>query len=185
MVSPFETVILNLQKMGAFQFLFPFMITAALFYGLLRRSKLFGEPNENVAVNGVVALIAAFMVWAYPILGGVNVETQLASFFFNGMVAMMTVIVAILIGGMFLPPETSFGKSLSDKLGGKVGIGVVFGIIVAILLLISSGLINAFFPASLTASLSSDVVMTAVVMIILVLGVLLIVGLPGGGKKST
>jgi len=114
MTSPMEVVIKNLQEIGAFQFLFPFMLTAAVFYGLLRRSKIFGEPEKNVGVNAVVALIAAFMVWSYPVLTGVNVEVMLAKFFFQGIIATLVIIVGLLIVTTFLPG--SLGEFLGEKL---------------------------------------------------------------------
>ena len=61
MTTPLEIVLINLEKMGFFAFL-PFILTAAIFYGLLRRSKLFGEPEKNIVVNAVISLVAAFMV---------------------------------------------------------------------------------------------------------------------------
>ena len=54
----FVDVIKKLQDIGAFNFLFPYILTSAIFYGLLRKSQIFGKPDENVAVNGVIAIVA-------------------------------------------------------------------------------------------------------------------------------
>jgi len=165
MVSPFEIVILNLQKIGAFRFLFPFLLTSAIFYGLLRKSRLFGKPEENVAVNAVVAIVAAFMVWSYPILVGVNVETILSTFFFQGTLAMVIVIIGLLIVGMFVEP----GKTLGEKIGSKTWIGIlVFGLLVAFGLFFTSGVSNFFFPSGVGGiGISEDMITSIVVLIIL------------------
>src|SRR5438445_1531059 len=145
MASPFEVVITKLQALGAFQFLFPFLLTAAVFYGLLRKSKLFGEPQANIAVNAVVSIVAAFMVWAYPILAGVNVELTLSTFFFQSTLGVLVVIVGLLISSMFLPED--FAKSLGAKIGGRgAGIIVVSGILIAAGIAISSDAVTLLLP---------------------------------------
>ena len=181
MASPFEVVILKLQTLGFFKFLLPFMLTAAIFYGLLRRSRLFGEPSMNVAINATVAIVAAFMVWAYPILAGVDIETTLSTFFLQSTLATLVIIVGIMISSMFLPED--FAKSLGDKLGGKGPIAfVVAGILVAAGILISSGVVNIFIPTGLSApgGLSEGTITTIIVVIILAGSVAAIIGT---GKK--
>ena len=106
MASPFEDVILRLADLGFFKFLLPFLLTAAIFYGLLRKSQVFGKPEENVAVNAIVALVAGFMVWAYPIIAGVDIETQFSTFIFQSTLAMF----AIIIGVMFAVGKVSIEK---------------------------------------------------------------------------
>ena len=66
MATPLENVIIRLNQLRFFAFL-PFILTAAVMYGLLSRSKIFGEPEKNTAINASIALVSAFLVWAYPI----------------------------------------------------------------------------------------------------------------------
>lgn len=183
MVSPFETVINNLNNLGAFQFLFPFMLTAAIFYGLLRRSKLFGDPQSNVAINAIVSIVAAFMVWAYPVIAGVNIQATLSTFFLQATMATLVVIVGIMIGGMFLPED--FASNLGSKIGGKGIIAfVITGLLIAAGIFISSGLVNLLIPGGLSTGgiggLSQDDITTIVILTILVLSVAAIVVVPGG-----
>jgi ABC-type nickel/cobalt efflux system permease component RcnA len=103
--NAFETVILKMRDLGMFQFLLPFMLTATIFYGLLRKSKIFGEEFRAITVNAVVALVAAFMVWAAPIILGVNIETGLAAFFLQGMSATLILLVGLMMTSMFFPPD--------------------------------------------------------------------------------
>jgi hypothetical protein len=183
MTSPFEVVILNLQKIGAFNFLFPFMLTAAVFYGLLRRSQIFGKPEENVAVNAVVALVAAFMVWAYPILAGVNVEVMLSTFFFQGVLATLVVIVGLLIISMFMPK--GLGETLSEKLkpGWLIGI-IILGLLIGFGVLFSSGAINIFFPSGIGGGISEDLIISIAVVIGLIAVLGLIVWITTKGEKG-
>ncbi len=182
MASPFETVILKLKDLGAFEFLFPFMLTAAIFYGLLRKSQLFGKADENVAVNAIVSLVAAFMVWAYPILAGVSVQTQLSIFFFNGAIAILTIVVGLLIISMFFGPDLS--TTLGSKISGSKYMGaiLIMGLLIGGAILISSGLVSVFLPPGFAESLTNETTLTAIVLIVLGLTVVFII-FPGGGGK--
>ena len=188
MVSPFETVILRLRDLGAFQFLFPFMLTAAVFYGLIRKSQVFGKSEENVAVNGVVALVAAFMVWAYPILSGVNVETQLSTFFFNAVVAILTIVVGLMIAGLFFKPDLAGQLSEKFKSGKLFGVILLFGILIGGGIVVSSGLVTIFIPSNLFGSgvgLSEDAILTiALLGVLAAIMVAIIVPFGGEGGKS-
>ena len=168
MTSPMEVVIKNLQEIGAFQFLFPFMLTAAVFYGLLRRSKIFGEPEKNVGVNAVVALIAAFMVWSYPVLTGVNVEVMLAKFFFQGIIATLVIIVGLLIVTTFLPG--SLGEFLGEKLKEKKGwIAIlILCLLIGFGIFTASGAASVFFPKGAGGGTSNETITSAAIIIALV-----------------
>jgi len=190
MATPFEIVVTNLQKIGAYQFLFPWLIASAVFYGLLRRSQVFGKPEDNVAVNAVVATVAAFMVMAYPILQGVNIETQLSTFFFNSLVSILVVIVGLIIASMVFP--NGLGEELSKKFkGGSLVAFLVFGILIALGVMTSSGLTNVFFPTNVgqPGGISSDTFLTIGVLAAMIISVGIIAavgGREGGGaeKKS-
>jgi len=182
MASPIETVILNLQGSGFFEFFLPFMLSAAIFYGLLRKSKIFGVPKENTAVNAVVALVAAFMVWAYPIIAGVSYTTHLATFFTQAMLAMLAVLVGLMMITMFVP-----AGGLAEALKG-IGLGKRFysGLVIVFILigfgiLVSSGLVSVFFPAGvgIGEGISDETILT-VGMLLLMVGTVAI--LVYGGK---
>ena len=183
MASPFETAILKMKELGLFQFLFPFMLSAAIFYGLLRKSQLFGDPNKNVAINAVVSLVAAFMVWSYPILAGVDVETQLTNFFTQGMSATLVILLGLLISSMFFEPDLA--KQLSAKFDVKSKfwpIIIIVGILIGGGILVSSGLVNIFFPQTSggISGLSDDTILTIGVVLLLAITIMVVVF--AGGK---
>lgn len=177
MASPFVIVIERLRDIGAFQFLFPFMLSSAIFYGLLRKTKLFGEPEKNIAINAVVSLIAAFMVWAAPILLGINIEVALSKFFVQGFVATLVPLVGLLIVGMFMPEGLT--TKLSEAFKGKALMGLV---IVSVLIIagvaVSSGLVGVLFPSTSSTGISSDWLITLgmISALVIILAIIIFAG---------
>ena len=182
MADPFTTTILKLKGTGFFEFLLPFMLSAAIFYGLLRKAQLFGPPERNVGVNGVVAMVAAFMVWAYPVLVGVSFVENFASFFVQATSAMLVIMVGLMLSGMFF--EEGLTKYLSDRLKTGRGWGIVLtsSILIGGGILVTSGMLNIFFPGGggVLPGISEDLALSIGVMLVLVITVLVIVGLGGG-----
>ncbi|HLC39702.1 MAG TPA: hypothetical protein VJJ76_02365 [archaeon] len=177
MASPFEAVILRLADLGFFQFLLPFTLTSAIFYGALRKSQIFGEPEKNVAVNGVVSLVASMMVWAAPIILGIDIQTSLATFFVQGLFATLVIMVGLVIVGMFAPPDLS--KTLAEKLGNKyLGIALVIGLVIGLGLFLTSGLVNFLIPGGISGNveIDQDTMILAVFAILMVVVILFIVG---------
>lgn len=189
MVSPFETTINKMAELGMFKFLFPFMLTAAVFYGLLRKSQIFGDPDRNVAVNGIVALIAGFMVWAYPIISGVDITLQLSNFFMQGLILTVTVMFGLMIAGMFLPPNLSEVLDKHFK-GGAWAAVIGVTILVAVIIVFTSGLFNTFFPQAIfgPGAMDQDTLMLIGTIVALIIGMIAIVGggraAGGGGEEK-
>jgi hypothetical protein len=187
MANMFETVILNMQRTGMYQFLLPFMLSMAIFYGLLRRSKIFGEPRETVSINAVVSMVASFMVWSAPILLGINVETGLANFFVQSATATLVIIVGLLITSMFFPPDLANELSKIFKTPKHVSAFLIFGGLVAGAILISSGVITFFLPEGLELGEGglSDEMVASIVGALLIVGTALVIVWGGGEKKGT
>jgi hypothetical protein len=173
--TPFDTAIKSLGDMGFFKFLLPFMLSAAIFYGLLRKTQLFGPPEKNTAVNATVALCASFFVWSMPVILGIDVEKQLAAFFVQGMTVTLVSMIGLLVGGMFLPPDLP--KVISEKLKSGVGLSIIIvgGLILGVILLISSGLFKVFAPSGFTFKLPSETISTIGVVLLLLGAVIAII----------
>ncbi len=155
-MNPMELTIQKMRDLGFFQFILPFILTAAIFYGSLRKSKIFGDPDRNVTVNAVISIAAAFMVWAYPIIAGVNIETQLATFFTHGMIATLVVMLGLIVSGLFMPPDLP--KTLADKFkGGRIwAVILIFGMLIGVVVLITSGIVGIFLPQGISLGGGSD-----------------------------
>lgn len=186
MASPFEAVILRLNQLGFYQFFLPFMLTSAIFYGALRKSQIFGDPEKNIAVNAVISIVASMMVWSAPvILGLTDFQTQLATFFVQGLSATLVIMVSLMVVGMFAPQDLS--KYLAEKLGrGYLGVALVIGLIIGLGIFISSGLVNIFIPGGIggVGGLDQDTTTLIVFAALLVITVIFIVGGGAITKKS-
>lgn len=171
----FETAILKLQSLGFFTFLLPFILTAAIIYGGLRRAQLFGEPERNVAVNAIVAFVISLFVWAAPIILGIDIETKLSAFFIQGFSVSLIVLIALVLAGMFFPPDLA--KSLSDKFKGPAFWGgvIIVSLIVGGVILVSSGLATVLFPKGIGVNVSSDLFISMAVLVALVVSIAFIV----------
>lgn len=170
----FTPIIQKLQDIGALNFLFPYILTSAIFYGLLRKSKIFGDPETNVAVNGVVALVAAFMVLAYPIVSGVSLEGLFPPFFMQSLVALLVFMIALMIAGMFLPEDLP--KHLAENVfKGNMGLAIVFvGVIIGILILFLSGLSDVLLGPDFFVEISPDLINTIVIILLLLVPFLIV-----------
>jgi hypothetical protein len=166
--TPFDSAIRSLQELGFFKFLLPFILSAAIFYGLLRKTQLFGPPEKNTAVNATIALTASFFVWSMPVILGVDIETQLAAFFVQGMGVTLVAMVGLLLAGMFLPPDLP--KTLSEKFksGAWMGIIIIGALLIVFILLVSSGLYKIFAPQGFTFRMSGESLNTIGVVLLLV-----------------
>jgi hypothetical protein len=185
MADPFTTTILRLEQMGFFKFLLPFIFTSAVFYGLLRKSQIFGPPEKNVVVNGVVALSAAFMILAVPITQGIDPQKLWAAYFVQSASAFLVAMVGIMIAGMVFPPDLPgyLGKTFG---AGKWSIVLVGGLIVGLVILFTSGLSGVFFPGGAAPSwLSEDTLMSIAVVVVLAIVVVVIMYFVGAGEKKS
>ncbi|MEM4461008.1 MAG: hypothetical protein QXY70_02635 [Nanopusillaceae archaeon] len=163
MATPLENVIIRLNQLGFFAFL-PFILTAAVMYGLLRRSKIFGEPEKNTAINASIALVSAFLVWAYPILSGMSVENYqkiYSEFFYRGTVASLILIFGIVI-------ITIFSETLGIKLDLSKQGKLISGIIIVIFAFISIILSTVFFSSigiDFSEEKSSDLISSVIFLV--------------------
>ncbi|MCS7134922.1 MAG: hypothetical protein NZ893_00580 [Candidatus Aenigmarchaeota archaeon] len=168
MADIFKNVILKLADIGAFNFLFPFILTSAIFYGLLRKSKIFGESEKNVAVHAVIALSAAFMVWAFPILRGIDVQTQLSTFFMQGMVVMLVLMIGLMTIGMVAPEDLP--KFLWEKIQNRPTTTLIFiAIGVGVIVFLTSGLISIFITPDMISTIPTEVLTMIGVFLIMII----------------
>jgi hypothetical protein len=146
MVDPFAATIIRLKDMGFFHLLL-YMLSVAVFYGLLRKTQIFGPPEKNITVNATVAFVAAFMVLAVPILRGINIVDQFEIFFVQSLSAILVMMVGVMIAGMVFPADLP--GQLSKAFGSRGGWWAAFlvgGILIGVFIVVTSGLTNVFFP---------------------------------------
>ncbi|MCD6477416.1 MAG: hypothetical protein J7K87_00215 [Candidatus Aenigmarchaeota archaeon] len=146
----------NILSYDFFVYLFPWMLTLAIVYGILEHYKI----PQSQSARGVISLVAAFMVLPFA--------PALASFI-SGMVKGLIVVgVGILVALIFV-------EMLGYKVGKKenifekypVGFGVVL-ILIAIIVFVSAGGLSLL---NVNLNLNSDFVTALFVIAIMALGV--------------
>lgn len=92
MADPFQVFVSNLNQLGFFGFLLPWVFVFAITFGLLAKSKVLGEDLRIIAV---VSMVAGFFVMGF---GG----PFLANFFVNSFGMAAVVLAGILIIVLFM-----------------------------------------------------------------------------------
>jgi len=123
------------KEFGVFELYLPFVILFAILYGLLNKSKIFGEGKQGKNLNLIISLASALFILAYTPVG--ITMTQFFSTFFAGM---SVILITALAFGMFvflLVPIS--GKSGEDTLKKLTMPLVIIAGLMAFGLYISSG----------------------------------------------
>ena len=166
MTDIFTTTIQYLDSIGFFKFVVPYILTTAIFYGLLRRSKIFGEKQESVAINATIALSAALLVTAAPILVGIDIHTALSHFLAYFLVVLVIVLVIVFV------PIVVYGREISSfQLKGWQAALVI------ILIILISVLIASFLIAKPIISFTTDENIYSVITLVAFLGILIAIAL--------
>jgi hypothetical protein len=172
MTNVFEIIAQKLIDLGVYDFLFPFIITSAIFYGLLKKTKILGE---SVTINGVLALSIAFLIFGFPKLIGVTLASPFSRFFTGVTVWILIIGTGVLLAGFFYPDLLKF---LAEAFTRRTALIVM--IVIGISLFITSGFITVFTggwtptaPGAPGPGISTDVIILAAAIIIFI--VLLII----------
>ena len=152
----FGVLVCNLQQLGFFGFLLPWIFMFAVVFGLLVKTKILGEDKRLAAV---VALVAAFFVVGY---GGPVLANFFVTLWGVGAVVLAGILVTVLLVGMAGGDMTKIFESKA-----AMGIIVAIGIVVFI---VAAGALGAF------ASVGTDVFAIILVIIIMAVAAFLIVG---------
>ena len=139
-----------------FVYIFPWMLTLAIVYGILEHYKI---PNSQSA-RGVISIVAAFLV--------LPVGPIIAPFLTNMVKSMLVIGVGILVALIFvemLGYKVGKGENIFEKY--PVGFGVVL-IIIAILVFVSSGGMQLL---NININIDSNTLSATFFIIIMILGV--------------
>lgn len=140
-------VIANLQNVGIFQFFLPFIILFAVMYGMLTKTRIFGNPKEDPGVNRINAIIsfaAACFIMLYPTTGTavLHLSDFLANIFAGTLIYVVTIIAFLIVMFMIATPLNK-GEAPSFGRAGLIGAAVAV-VLVAALFLSSGG--TQIFP---------------------------------------
>ncbi len=115
MANPFQILVGNLNSIGFFDFLLPWIFTFAIIWGILLKTKALGD---NQRVNGVISLVVAFFVIGF---GGPALCSFFTTIFGLAVIIIAGLLVALLFLGM---GGWDFGKVADLKILGAVIIGI-------------------------------------------------------------
>ena len=179
MADIFVPVIKDMLSYG-FGNLFIFMLASAIFFALIKKSHIFGESNF---INGLISLVAAFLVFWFPAIFGVNLVTPMSAFFTQATTMLLFLIMGIVIASLFYP---DLPKMLAEQFTHRTTLYEMLAL--GVVLFLTSGLLTAFQAPSSTpqkpgeARAPTDVVVITIGLIVFV--VILIIGsavAKGGG----
>ena len=151
-LNPFEVLVHNLNTMGFFGFLLPWVFTFAIVFGLLAKSKIFGD---DARISAVVAIVVGFFVVGY---GGPG----LASFFVNIFGIAAAVLAGILVLVLFMGMA---GMPLDQLTKSKPALALIIGIAVLVFALAAGAWTAVVDPTTIAIVLILIVMAAAVVFI--------------------
>jgi hypothetical protein len=154
----FDNLVISMQSLGMFQYLFPFLLALALFYGILEWS-LGGRVKKGPV--GLISVVLAFFVMLYA-----NTNPMIVSFFstLGGttlIVASGILVVVILLGLV--------GFKLEDVFKGDYSKWFLVFVIILIGLIVYFGAGGGYFVNVPGFFISSD--FTAMIIVIFIIAV--------------
>jgi len=103
MVNPFQLAAERLAETGFYSFLIPWILSAAVLWGLLKKSNMF----ESSGLNAVISLSASFLVWAYLIgPGAIDVAAAASTFVMQAGILLFVFLFGLIASSMFYPKFT-------------------------------------------------------------------------------
>lgn len=134
-------VVTNLQNIGIFQFFLPFIILFAVFYGMLSKTKIFGnvkdDPNVN-KINAIVSFAAAAFIMLYPATSTAvfTLTDYLANFVGGTLIYVFAILAFMLVMFMIATP---LGGGEAPKFAKAGTMGAIVAVVLVVALFLSSG----------------------------------------------
>ncbi len=130
--GPFGTLLGNLNQMGFFQFLFPFLLVLAIVYGVLKYT-VGGAGDKSKAILpasaiSLISIVAAFFAINYSGGVGVSIAGFFSSLFGGGAIVATAILLVLILLGLFGIKATD----LKDKSQHNVAFVGIVGVIALI-----------------------------------------------------
>ena len=166
-----------LSKKGFFDILL-FALFLIIFFALLQKSKILGESS---VINGIVAVIAAFLISYFPSITGFSLTEPMSRFFTQASAILLLFLVALLAASFFYP---NLPKMLAEHIKGPTLLYVLIPL--ALALLVTSRMIWVMWAGYRPGGEAPGVDVTIVIVGLIIFVVVLLVAAAiagGGGKK--
>lgn len=167
MVNPFALFLERLKEFGFFNFLLPWLIFTAVFYALLKKSKLFGE---STLINGTIALAISFFIMYFPIMSGIELAPILARFIMQSATFFLIFIFAYIGASVLYPDLTALMK---EKMTSRAWL-MIF-VVLIIVVFITSGMLDVFVKGFVGAGVATEeqkeiyTIITALILLVVLL----------------
>jgi len=177
------------KEQGVYEFYLPFVLMFAIFYGLLAKSKIFGDEDKERRVrniNVVISIVAALFVMVSPV--GVSMTVFFGTFFTQTMVILTTMLCFVMIFYMVIPHD-KVGDVLKDP-AKYVKYLVPFALLATLAIFFGSGAPEIFGISLGRITLpwldlsSQDVVTIGLISIFLIIVFYMTRGGEGGKEKK-
>ncbi|OGW55105.1 MAG: hypothetical protein A2Y81_05685 [Nitrospirae bacterium RBG_13_43_8] len=171
------------KGLGIFDFFIPFIMMFAIFYGLLYKTKIFGDPSKERAsrtISLVIALAASSYIMVFT-PAGVTISGFLAAYFSKTLVvvlALLGVLIVFYLLMNILKPEAKWDLS-------KFGWGaLLIAIVLGISIFVSSGGAG-IFPGIKNINIGGlDSGTMAIIVVIILTGLVIYYLISGDGGGS-
>ncbi|MBU5690160.1 MAG: hypothetical protein QXM68_03585 [Candidatus Aenigmatarchaeota archaeon] len=135
MANPFQLIVERLTEIGVYDYLFPMIIFWAVFFALLKKTKIFGD---SVVIYATLSLVLSFFIWAYAAtLPAMAIGGPMSKFIVQVFIIILVVSFG-LIGGSLAYPD--FSETLKRAFGESNAFLWIFLVTVIIVLFATSGL---------------------------------------------
>lgn len=132
----FESVVQKMVDFGLYDYVIPFILTSAIMFALLRKSRVIGD---SVVLNGVFSVSVGLLIFAFPVLTGITYGQELSTFFVQGSFWIFILVLAVLIASVFYPDIT---KMLMDQMKTRQFLFIMMAMGIAIFVV--SGMVSVF-----------------------------------------
>lgn len=180
MADVFQPIITRFISLGFLNALMLFFFSAIL-YAILRRSKILGESE---VINGFVAFVAAFLVFVFPFITGINLIPNFSLFFTQSVVILLFLLMGFILAALFYPDMPEF---LAEHFTHRSILSVMIALGIALFVL--SGLVSTLLASFTSPNLagggpgpSTDVLIIGAAIIIFI--VILIVAASTAGRSD-
>jgi hypothetical protein len=177
MANPFQLITERLADLGIFSFFLPWLITVAVMWGLLKRSKMF-DPT----INAILSIVVSFFIWGFLAQTAFDIGGPLTTFITQGFILMLVFVFGLVGASMFYP---DFSKTLTESFKSSSMIWIFIGLFVGVLFF-TSGLHRVLFPGPSGTGIQADVNAMIMMLVALIVGILVLVGVQrgvGGSKE--
>ena len=169
----FDNLIITMKNLGMFQYLFPFLLALAIFYGILMWA--IGDRIKKGPV-GLISVVLAFFVMLYA-----NTNPFIMAFFSNLGGTTLIVASGILVVTIFLGLA---GFKLQDTFKGKYSMWVLVFVLILIGIIVYFGAGGGNFVNVPSFIINSDFTAVVIVIVIIAAAMYFMTQGEGGGAPA-